>query len=121
MALTNNGTVVLVNDNKIPTGYTKPTVTTFDDQESKYVNRSITIAKSGVENSDELVTFAAIVAAVTAAVDTLINADYDVAGNTITVYSNLKDIITNASVGNVLYTDGVVNYLCTVDIFIKTA
>lgn len=120
MALTNNGTVVSVNKNKIPTGYTKPTVTTFADHESKYDDREITIAKSGVENSDELVTFAAIIAAITDAVTTLISDDYDVT-NTVTAYGVVKDITTNAKNGEELYTNVAVNYICTVDIFIKTA
>lgn len=121
MALSNKGTVVSINDNKIPTGYTKPTVVTFDDSESKYINREISIAKSGVENAVEVTTFTALVAAITAAVTALITADYDISGNTVDVYTNAKDIITNASVGSVLYTDGAVNYLCTVDIFVKTS
>lgn len=120
MALTNNGSVVEVNDNKIPSGYTKPTVTTFDDDESKYVNRSISVAKSGVENANEVTTFTAIIAAITTAVSALITADYDVT-NTVAAYAVVKDIVSNAKVGDVLYTTGVVNYVCTVDIFIKTS
>ena len=121
MALSNKGTVVNVNNNKIPSGYTKPVVATFDDAESIYINRSISIAKAGVENANEVTTFTAIIAAITTAVTALITADYDIAGNTVDVYASVKDITTNASVGVDLYTDGAINYLCTVDIFVKTS
>ena len=120
MALTNNGTVVQVNNNKIPSGYTKPSVTTFADVESKYKNREITIAKAGVENANEVTTFTAIIAAITTAVGVLITADYDVT-NTVDAYAIVKDITTNASVGDELYTNVAVNYICNVDIFIKTS
>lgn len=121
MALSNKGTVVNVNNNKIPSGYTKPTVATFDDSENSYVNREISVAKAGVENANEVTTFTAIVAAITAAVTALITADFDIAGNTVDVYASVKDITTNAKVGDDLYTNGAVNYLCTVDIFVKTS
>jgi hypothetical protein len=121
MALTNNGTVVNVISSKIPSGYTKPSVTTFTDYESTYPDRVITVAKSSVENADEVVTFTALIAAITTAVTTLIEADYDETANTIEAYAIVKDIQTNNSVGNVLYTNGALNYICTVDIYIKTS
>ena len=120
MALTNAGTQVLVNDNKLPTGYTKPTVTTFEDIESKYKDRAFVVVKSVVENADPLVTFAAIVDAITTAVSALITADYDVT-NTVTAFANLKDVATNLKNGDALYNADVVDYDCIVDIFIKTA
>ena len=119
MALTHNGTAVLISD--VPSGYTRPTVSKFTDSESKYINREISIAKSGVENATESVTFTAIITALNTAIETLINADYNTSGLTVTSYANLTALTTNAILGSVLYTNGAVNYLCVVDIFIKTA
>lgn len=121
MALTNNGTAVYLDASYLPAGYTKPTVTKFSDAE--YISRDIvvTIAKSGVENATAATTFAALVAAVTAAVSAVITADFDVAGLTVTAFANLRIVDTNNDMAGVLYTDGALNYLCTVDMFIKTA
>lgn len=119
MALTHNGTVVLIAD--VPSGYTRPTITKFSDYELKYENREISIAKSGVENATASTTFTNIVSAINTAIENLLNADIDTTGLTVTSYANLKIISTNAILGSVLYTNGAVNYLCTVDIFVKTA
>jgi len=121
MALTNNGTAVYLTDSYLPSGYTKPTVTKFVDPE--YVSRDIvvTIAKSGVENATAATTFANLVTAITAAVSAIITADYNVTGLTVTAFANLKIVTTNNELQGVLYTNGALNYLCTVDIFVKTA
>ena len=119
MALTHNGTAVLVSE--VPSGYTRPSVTKFTDHELKYQNRQISIAKSGVENATASTTFGNIITALNTAIESLLNADIDTSGLTVTAYANLKTITTNADINNVLYTNGAVNYLCYVDIFVKTA
>jgi hypothetical protein len=119
MALTHNGTAVLVSE--IPSGYTRPTVSKFTDHELKYESREINIAKSGVENATASTTFTNIITALNTAIQSLLNADIDTTGLTVTSYANLKIISTNANISGVLYTNGAVNYVCTVDIFVKTA
>lgn len=121
MALTNRGTAVYLDDSLLPAGYSKPSVTKFTDHEYKASDVVVTIAKAGVDESDKATTFAALVAAVSAAVSVLIAADFDTTGLTVTAYANLKVVTHNVDLAGVLYTNGTVNYLCTVDYFVKTA
>jgi len=121
MALTFNGVAVTVPSPDLPSGYSRPAVTDFDDYELQYLDREFTVAKAGVENASETVTFAAIRSALDTAIQALISADVDVTGLTVTAYANWKIIATNFSNGSVKYTDGAINYVCTCDIFIKTA
>lgn len=120
MALTNNGTAVFLNDSYLPSGYTRPTVTKFTDWEAKYQDYVITIAKAGVEGATGAITFTALVAAITAAVNVMLDADLDIVANTVTAFVNLKSVSTNFNLTGVQYTNGVINYLCTVDIYFKT-
>ena len=121
MALTNNGTAVFLNDSYIPAGYTKPVITKFVDFEAKYPDYQVSVAKSGVENANKVTTFTALVAAVTAAVSAVVTADFNVSGLTVTCFANLKVIDHNFELDGVQYTNGAINYICTVDIFVKTA
>jgi len=120
MAITNNGTIVTVPDGQLPSGYTKPTVTTFSDAETTYENRSFTVAKSAVENAVKVTTMTALVAAINAAVDALLANDF-VASNTVTAYADLKSYRTDQIFPEKLLTDAVVNYICIVDVYVKTA
>lgn len=121
MALTNNGTAVFVDESLLPVGYTKPAVTKFTDAE--YVARDVelSIAKSGVQNATATTTMANLVTAITAAVSAYITADYNVSGLTVIAFANLKGITTNNTITGVLFTNGAINYVVTVDIHIKTA
>jgi hypothetical protein len=121
MALTNNGTAVYLELVQLPAGYTPPTITKFSDHEYKYEGAILTIAKSGIQNASKVTTFTALVAAVTAAASAMVTADFNVSGLTVTAYSNLRIVYHNFDMAGVLYTDGAINYLCTVDIFVKTA
>lgn len=121
MALTNNGTSVYLNSSILPAGYTPPVITKFTDHKYKYENAVMAIAKSGVENANKVTTFTALVAAITTAVSAMVTADYNVSGLTVTAYANLKTVYHNFDLSGVEYTDGAINYLCTVDIFVKTA
>lgn len=121
MALTNNGTAVFILDSYLPVGYSKPTVTKVADAEYKYADAVFSIAKSGVQNATAATTFANLVTALTAAISAMITADFDTTGLTVTAYANLKVVATNHNLAGVLYTDGAINYVCTVDYFVKTA
>lgn len=121
MALTNAGTAVYLVDGLLPAGYTRPTVTKFTDHECKYEDVVLTIGKTGVDEAAAADTFTALVAAVTAAVTAYVTADFNVSGLTVNCYANLKEIATNFNLSGVLYTTGAINYLCKVDIFVKTA
>jgi hypothetical protein len=119
MAITNNGTQVNIHSSYIPSGYTVPTVTTFTDYE--YSKTTVyTVPKSTVQNASKLLTFAALVAAITAAVTADLG-DYNATLYNITAYSEITAITDNLGVDEVLYTTGAVNYLVTVITYVKTA
>ena len=118
MALTNNGTKVSIASALLPSGYTKPTITEFTD--NNWLSKpgiTLTVDKATVDEATETATFTALVAAVNtaAAVEA---ADYN-ASNTVTMWTDFKAVTTNAKLGDVLYTTGTVNYICTVDIYVK--
>ena len=121
MALTHNGTQVNVPAAQLPSGYTKPTVTDFDDHELVYRAREITIAKSGVENATASTTMTNIVTSLNTAIEALLNADIDTTGLTVTSYAIMNGITTNNNLDGVRFTNGTDNYICTIDIYVKTA
>ena len=121
MALTHNGTNVNIPAAELPSGYTKPTVSEFTDYEQKYISRTLTILKSTVDEVTALATFTALIAQLNTDIETLLTADFNVGALTVTSFANLKSVSTNNSLDGVLYTSGVLNYLCVVDIFVKTA
>lgn len=120
MGLVSNGVVVNVLASSLPSAYTKNPVTTFTDYEYEGT-RTTTVVKSSVENATDTTTIANIVADIKSQIDTEITADYDTTLNTITVYYVWKSYTTNFDLDNVLFTNGAINYLCTVDVFIKTS
>ena len=121
MALTNNGTKVSIAQSSLPSGYTKPTVTEFTDYELTYSSRQMTIAKSTVENATASTTFTNLVSQLTTDINTLLAADIDTTGLTVTAWADFKTVTTNNSLSSILYTTGTLNYICTVDIYVKTA
>lgn len=119
--LTHNGTVVSVAQASLPTGYTKPTVSEFTDYEQKYISRTMTIAKADVEQSAALATFTALMVQLNADIEALLTADFNIATLDVTSYAVLNSVSTNNDLANALYTDEALNYLCVIDIFVKTA
>lgn len=121
MALTHSGTKVSVASNKLPSGYSKPAVTEFADYETVYENRVFNIAKSTVENSVATTTMDSIMSALNTAIEALITADFNVTTLTVSSWADLQTLSSNFTVSSVQFTDGAINYVCTVDIYIKTA
>lgn len=121
MALTHNGTQVNVAASLLPSGYTKPTVTDFDDYEIQYLERQFTIAKSTVDNATDTTTMGNIITQLNTDIETLLAADIDTTGLTVTSYAVLKALTTNDNVNGVRFTNGAVNYVLTVNIYVKTA
>lgn len=119
--LTHNGTKVSVASNKLPSGYAKPTVTEFTDYETVYENRTFNIAKSTVENATATTTMDAIVSALNTAIEALITADFNIGTLTVSSWADLQTLSNNFTVSGVQFTDAVINYVCTVDVYIKTA
>ena len=121
MALTHNGVKVSIPNAQLPSGYTKPSVTEFTDYELTYKNREFTIAKSSVENATASTTLTNLITQLDTDIETLLAADIDTVGLTVTAWSEVKRIRLNHNVDEVLFTNGTDNYLCTVDIYVKTA
>lgn len=129
MALTLNGVKNSLPDNQLPSGYTRPTVTTFADWE--WVQTvSLTVLKSTVENATESTTMTNIISNATIGldkqVDDLIENDFDTTANTITAWADWQTLTTNytpetnSSASNWLDTTAV-SYTCTVKIYLKVA
>lgn len=121
MALTHNGTRIDVPASELPSGYTKPSVTDFDDHETVYASREFTVAKSTVENATATTTMTNLVSAINTAIEALINADFDTTGLTVTSYAVMRSLVTNDTLVGVKFTNGTVNYVMTIDVYVKTA
>lgn len=125
MAITNNGTKVSVNSDKLPVGYTRPTVTTFTDHE--YIRTEIlSVDRATVYSATKTTTMANILAnasiGVTKQVTDLVTADFD-AAKTITIFADMYDIDTNLKVSQTgdFYGNGDDDFLCYVKIYVKGA
>jgi hypothetical protein len=126
MALTNAGTLVQLPSSRIPSDYTLPTVSSFTDWEYESSERTLTVLKSTVEDSDRSTTLANILANATIGINKqvtdLVTAEFDVT-NTVTCYAVLTGIDSNvaASGSNDFYTDTAMSYSCTVKFYVKSA
>ncbi len=121
MAFTNNGTIVSVPAGQVPSGFTAAAVAEVASTQPGYVNQIITVLKAGVEDADKVVTFTALVAAITAAVSIIAQADLDDIGNTIVVSADFKSYRSNMIFAEDLLTDTVQSYKCVVDITVNIA
>jgi len=118
MAVNNRGTLVDLSTGYLPTGYTKPSITPMAEEYTR--SATLTIAKTAVENASSITTIGNIVTNISAQITAIIGADYDDLALTIDVYTRIKAIKTNFNLDNVLYTNGVINYLVDVEYFIAT-
>ena len=123
--LTNAGTTnTLAN---VPTGYTRPTVSTFTDWEWKQTV-VLTVLKATVDEATAVATMAAIISngtiGITFQVSALVTAAFDVAGATVTAYADWRGLTNNyasASTAGDHLKSTACSYSCTVDIYVKTA
>lgn len=126
MAHTHNGTVVQLAEERLPSGYTKPSTTTVSG-DNLYVRTDVvlSVTKATVENSTKATTFTNIIDNATVGIDKqvedLIANDFDVSGNTVTSHAVLKNISlnTDTSPSTEAYTDTAAAYQCTVDYYVK--
>ncbi len=120
MAITNNGTVNSLNIVQLPTGYVRPTVVTFTDEE--YVsNLSLSILKTTVENGVNVTTMANIIASITSIVDSILAADY-VATQTVEAYADLVGLTSNQSVtlgDSKWLNNNATDYIAAVKLYVK--
>lgn len=123
MSVTNNGSKVSAPDEQLPSGYTRPTITTFSDYE--YTRRvQLSVAKATVENATKTTTMANIIGngtiGVTKQVTDLITADV-LAANTTLIYADIVKVENNQTVATEQFSSVAAAYLVTVDIYWKSA
>lgn len=128
MALDYKGTITdNLPDGMKPSGYTDPTVTTFED--GTYARTvELSIAKATVENATRATTLNQIRTDVTVGIDKqisdILTNDYDVT-NTVEAYGDLKalrsNIPPNGGTDSEFLTDTAVAYVAVVDIYVKVS
>lgn len=127
MALTHNGVKNSLPETQLPSGYSRPSVTTFSDWEYKRVT-TYTVAKANVENATASTTMTNIINDATYGLDKLVedelNNDFDVSGATVTAYSDWTAFTSNQSPetgSDPWLTTTAENYQCTVSTYIKVS
>jgi hypothetical protein len=125
MALTNQGTRVSIPSQLIPSTFVAPAVTTFSDEE--YVRTmTLNVLKATVDEADKAATLLAIINNATIGiakqVDDIMAADY-IATNTVDYWIDFKTLRSNIAVSKDtdFLSNAAVNYVVTVDVYIKTA
>ncbi len=125
MAITNNGVVNSLPANQLPSGYTRPTVTTFTDYE--YTRTlSLTVLKATVENATRSTTMTNIIENATIGLEKqivdIIATDF-VASETVTTYGKWTVFSNNfvdvTGTGTAL-TNTAASYTCTVILYVKS-
>ena len=123
MAITNNGTVNSLDASLLPSGYTRPTVTTILDYD--YVSELVLeVDKVTVDNASKATTLTNIIAdgtvGITAQVTAILAADF-LATATVTAYTDFYKISTNieANVTSDFYNAELVTYSCSVRLYVK--
>jgi hypothetical protein len=125
MALTNNGTVNNLPADQLPTGYTRPTVTTFTDYQWTY-RVTLSVLKSTVEDATPSTTMTNIIdngtIGITKQITDIVAADFLTAPTT-TYYTdwvglshNLSDL---ATVSDDVLDNVALSYQCTVQVYLK--
>lgn len=126
MAITLAGVVNSLPSAELPSGYTRPTVTTFEDWEYKRT-LTLTVLKATVENATASTTMTNIIGNATIGLDKQIEdilaADF-LASATVTAYADLRSLTNNyvsqVGTGDHL-TDTAASYSCGVILYVKAA
>lgn len=126
MAITNNGTMNLLPTKQIPSGYTRPTITTFTDWEYEST-LTLSVLKATVENATASTTMTNIFDNATVGldkqIDDILAADY-LATATVTAFAKLTAIETNytdTEATDAWLTNTAASYVCTVKLYVKTS
>ena len=124
MAITNNGVMVTMPANLLPSGYTIPTGNSFTDWQYKRTV-TLTVLKATVENATKATTLTNIIENATIGIEKqvldIIAAAF-VATETVTTYVDLYNITTNEqkSISTDFYNDTATSYTCSCYIYIKS-
>ena len=125
MAVIDNGIKIDLPESIIPSDFVPPAVTEFSDQESisKY---TLNVLKSTVENADRATTLLNIIenAAIglLKQINDIIVADY-IGTNTVEYFSKFKILGSNSSrsTQSDFLTSNAFNYVCEVEVYVKTS
>jgi len=123
MAIVNNGTLNGLPSERLPIGYTLPTVTLVSDFQYKF-NTTVTLAVSTTVLSTAVTTMAAIVTATNSAVSAILAADF-LSSATVTAYAVINNLTTNFAptknnTSQTFLLDSTTNsYLVSVSIYVK--
>lgn len=124
MAITNNGIKNDLPDSQIPSGYVRPTITEFTNETYK-VTLTLNVLKVTVDVTDPKLTMKAIIEDVAIGLEKqvadIIANDF-VATNTVEtfgVWNQLTNNLTQISGKGDFLTDNAINFVCTVDVYIK--
>lgn len=127
MALTHNGVRNSLSAGQLPSGYTRPTVTTFSDQEYLFT-LNLTVDKATVDDATASTTMANIISNATIGLDKqvedIINNDFDTTGNTVTAWTDwtgLSNNFTDTTGAGDFLTTATCDYECTVKVYVKVA
>ena len=118
MALTNHGVDVHVDPTLLPSGYTPPTITTFNDIQYTR-SQNFTVVRADVLGVDDATTFTNMVADINNQVNTILNADFDVTGRTVTAFTNFNDLTHDLHDTNTMYNGTMDNFYCNCTVFVK--
>lgn len=125
-AITLNGTKNSLPAGQLPSGYTRPAVTSFTD--FKYMRvLTINVSKDSVQNASASTTMTNIFTHANVGINhqitTILAADFN-SSATVTAYGDLIELNTNmkdVSGGSVALTNTAVSYVCKVILYIKTS
>lgn len=126
MAITNNGTENNLPASQIPSGYTRPTVTTFTDFTWRRKD-ILSILKVTVDNTDKDVTMTNIIEDGTIGIEkqiTDILANDYIASNTVEAFSRLTDLSSTTDptdASSEFLSDVADSYTATVETFVKVS
>lgn len=125
MALTNQGVKVSLPNTLVPSGFATPALSEFSDHEYKRT-MVLNVPKATVQNAAKETTLTNIIDDVAVGikkqVDDIMTADY-IASNTVDYWIDFTSISSNIapSLSSDFFGDAAVNYVCVVDVYIKTA
>lgn len=121
MALVKNATKISLDATKKPAGFTDPGGTNLASEQPIYKNIALTVLKSAVEDASKSTTFDDILAdavvGIEKQVSDILTNDMDIT-KTITYNIDWKDIRNNQIFPEEFYSNVVVNYITTVDVYI---
>lgn len=123
MALAAQSTKISLDSTKTPSGFTDPGGSNLSNSSPTYLNLSLSVLKSTVENATKATTFDNIRDDVTIGIEKqvadLLTANIENVIQTVTYNIDWKDISLNQKFSSEFYSNVAASYICTVDVYIN--